>query len=210
MTAKGIAFFMLLGSLISNPLFGQNTVYPLVHDEVHHVPIFENDQIRVLDVRASNGDTTDLHQHCNPILYITIKGATVSLKEPNGEWKQVVLPTNWIGQDIYKNDSCFVHQFAVASEEGLQIVAVEALSNTNFDFLPVKPVYQDEGFSLYEVGIAQLVEVIEYDIPIILIESTCADHCKLQVTTSRELSSKSLKENRAYAVSYLKSVLEKF
>ena len=200
MAALRIVFFVVFDFLIWNPLYGQDDAYVPVYEETHHAPIFHNDQIRVLNVRASGGDTTAFHRHCNPILYITLEGTTVSLKEPAQSWKSAKIPAGWIGHDIYKSDSCFVHGFAIPDKGRLHIVAIEVLKNT--DVIPISsiPIYNEGGFSVYKIELAQLPEVVKVSTPIILAETFCSGECKAKVIDSSKLSKVLLKEYRAYAV----------
>jgi hypothetical protein len=204
MNARRFTFFLTLIYSIWNPLCGQSSAYTLVHEEDHHIPIFQNDQIRVLNVRASQGDTTAFHRHCNPILYITLEGTTVSLKEPTTSWKKTELPSGWIGQDIYHSDSCFVHRFAIPGQGRLHIVAVEALKHTEEVSLSTDPIHSEEGFSVYEIGLSHLGEMIEVSIPIILVETSCNRECKVEVINSEKLSKELLQKHNAYAVFFKK------
>ncbi|MCZ4408825.1 hypothetical protein O3Q51_08405 [Cryomorphaceae bacterium 1068] len=201
--------FFLVITFSSNNAFSQSDKYPLVHKEEFHQSIFENDQLRVLNVRASNGDTTALHRHCNPILYLTLQGVTVSLEEPAQPWKNVKLPTGWIGQDIYKSDSCFVHRFAIPEEGRLHIVAVEALKNTDAISFSSDPIHNENGFSVYKIELAQLAEVARLSIPIILVESSCDEECSVEVVSSNMLSKRKLQKHTAYAV-FFKMIDVKF
>jgi hypothetical protein len=198
-TRMAIVFFLVI-TLSGINAFSQSDKYPLVHEEEFHRPIFENDQIRVLNVRASKGDTTALHQHCNPILYLTLEGTTVSLKEPSESWKSANLPTGWIGQDIYKSDSCFVHRFAIPEEGRLHIVAVEALKNTDVISFGFDPIHSENGFSVYKIELAQLAEVALTSIPVILVEFSCIGECNVEVVSSNKLSEWKLHKNTAYTV----------
>jgi len=206
MNALRIVFFLVLGSAICNSLHGQNTAYVPVHEEAYHVPIFENDQIRVLNVRASQGDTTAFHRHCNPILFITLEGTTVSLKEPTKSWIQAELPKGWIGQDIYQSDSCFAHRFAIPNKGRLHIVAVEALKKIENVALSSTPIHSEEGFSVYAIELSHLSEIEQISIPIILVEDVCEDECSVTVVSSGKLSNKLLKKHKAYAVFFEKKV----
>ncbi|MEM9050479.1 MAG: hypothetical protein AAGC47_00370 [Bacteroidota bacterium] len=175
--------------------------YPFVYRESHHQMIYEDSLMRVLDVFASNGDTTLFHQHCNPILYITIHGEEVGLLEPNGKWKHVPLPTDWIGHNIYSGDSCFVHKFTVSGETYLQILAVEAKRQ----FEPVKglgnPKY-DEDFVVYDWSNSDEIEKVNLDSPVLLVEKNCEGKCQVSVTSS--LENVVLENFKVYSVGFKK------
>lgn len=199
-----IVFFLLAMTLFAYSAHSQATHYPFVHQEFFHKPIFENDQMRVLNVLASQGDTTAFHKHCHPILYITVQGAWVSLKEPKGKWKEVQLPTGWIGQDIYAPDTCYVHQFSVIGEKDLHIVAIEALRDSkpqNFSFAPA---HREDGFTLFEIDLLHLPEIVRTAVPVILVETASEGQGKVDVIGSDQLTKKLLRQKNAYAVFFEK------
>jgi len=204
MTAHKFVFFLLTSSLMLSELQGQISTYPFVHEEIHHKPVFENPSLRVLNVSASKGDTTALHRHCHPILFITAKGATVSLREPQGEWVEAVLPTGWIGQEIYTPDTCYVHQFSVIGKKGLQIVAIEALSDSKPPLLSLEPAYREDGFTLFEIESSHLQEIASGSIPIILVENSDENQGKVEVVSSDHLTKKVMVQRSAYAVFFQK------
>ena len=206
-TRKAFVFFLLM-TLLCHTIYSQSEDYPFVHEEEFHQPIFENDQIRVLNVRASYGDTTAFHRHCNPILYVAIEGTTVSLKEPTNSWKKAELPKGWIGQDIFQSDSCFVHRFAIPVEGRLHIIAVEALKNTDEISLSSAPIHREEGFSVYKIELPQLGEIDQISIPIIMVESSCKGECKVEVIDSNKLSKELLQKQKAFVVFFENPDLE--
>ncbi len=137
-----------------------NDVLP-VYEEDHHVPIYENGAWRILNVTCDPMDTTDFHRHCHPILYLTLLGTHVSLQEPHSEWKQVILPTNWIGHDIYSIDSCYIHRFSVSGETGIHILAFEALSESVTSTKTGDIMYDDGGFSLIMLRREDISQALE-------------------------------------------------
>ncbi|MFT4770594.1 MAG: hypothetical protein ACI9CP_001164 [Cryomorphaceae bacterium] len=200
MIAQRLVLFLFVITVLQHSAFSQDSPYPFVHKEYFHEPIFENGQIRVLNVSASRGDTTAFHRHCYPILYITLKGTMVSLKEPSSKWKEVELPAGWIGHDLYQNDSCYVHRFAISGDGNLHIVAIEALEESEPISLGFAPTYMDEGFSVFEIDSSHLTEVTKSQIPIILIDRACSSKCKVKVIRSKKLSNRVLKKHKGYAV----------
>ncbi|RIW13609.1 hypothetical protein D0X99_15300 [Algoriphagus lacus] len=74
------AYFIFL-LLVQTPLWGQ----VLVHQEPRHRPVFENKEIRILDVLFPPGDTTQYHVHTTPSVFInfttTAVGSQVMGKE---------------------------------------------------------------------------------------------------------------------------------
>ena len=178
------------------------TKYPLVYQESFHQMIYEDSSMRVLDVFASAGDTTLFHQHCNPILYIAIHGEEIGLLQPNGSWKHVSLPTDWIGHNIYSSDSCFVHKFTVCGETYLQILAVEAKQ----EFEPVQGLDKakyDENFVVFDWSNPDTTENIHLNSSILLVEKNCERKCQVSVRNS--LENVVLENFNIYSVGYKNS-----
>lgn len=78
----------LLFLLIQTPLWGQVPV----HQEPRHHPIFENKEIRILNVLLPPGDTTLYHIHTTPSVFITFTtteiGSQLKGKEKNNSESQ--------------------------------------------------------------------------------------------------------------------------
>jgi len=132
------------------PAMGQ---HPDVHEESYHVPIFEWDCLRFLNVRANPGDTTAYHIHRNPICYITIHGSEVWLDDAGNDPRRVNLPDAWVGSDHYNNGDTLLHRFSVVGEDALFIIAVERMGpcESSYDKPVGDPFYSENGFSIYSV-----------------------------------------------------------
>ncbi|MEQ9402485.1 MAG: hypothetical protein RIM99_02765 [Cyclobacteriaceae bacterium] len=102
---------------------------PLVHQEPHHIPVFQNSHVRVMDVSAQAGDTTQFHIHKNDIAYFTIQGSSMWLQELGGEPRNVTLPTGWSGSDLTHSKTPLIHRFANVGDVKFQLIAVEVLSD---------------------------------------------------------------------------------
>lgn len=64
---QGVFLILLLLLFIQTSLYGQ----VLVHQEPRHHPVFENKEIRILNVIIPPGDTTLYHIHTTPSVFIT-------------------------------------------------------------------------------------------------------------------------------------------
>lgn len=106
---------------------------PPVHQEPHHVPIFQNRFIRILNVQAESGDTTLFHVHNKDIAYYTINGSNIWLQELNQPSKTVNLPTGWASSNVTHSVSPFVHRFANVGLDLFQLIAIEILSTKFID-----------------------------------------------------------------------------
>lgn len=134
--------------------------HPDVHEEPYHVPLYEWDCLRFLNVRAKPGDTTAYHVHRNPIIYLTMEGAEVWLDDVGKKPRVVPLPEGWVGSDAYGGTDTLLHRFAVRGEKELHILAVEF---TGICSLEVKkplaaPFYSDNGFAVYAVAWEEYME----------------------------------------------------
>jgi len=172
---------------------------PHVYEESHHELIYEDSLMRVLNVFAQKGDTTLFHIHCDPIVYITLHGTEVSLQQPNGIWKNVLLPTDWIGHDVYHIDSCFTHRFTVAGEGHLQILAIEAKTKFASQQSLNQIKYNDE-FRINELENFYN----STDLPIIFVEKNCDGKCDIKVIKINQIKRiENLSEHRMYSVEYV-------
>lgn len=142
---------------------------PLVHQEPHHVPIVETRYLRVLNVNAHRGDTTDYHVHKNDIAYATIKGSRLWLEEFNSEPRTMELPTGWFGSNITHTENPLIHRFANIGENDFQLIAVEILtekfSNRNFSQIGEK-LHENSRFSIQQMNKGML----KSEVPLVLIE----------------------------------------
>lgn len=127
--------------------------YPDVHEEPFHQPMYGWDCLRFLNVRAAPGDTTALHVHRNPILYLTVSGTEVWLDEPGQEPRVQALRTGWVGSHAHSANDTLVHRFAVTGPDPLHILAIERLEGcTRLDLPLEKPFYEGAGFAVYAIG----------------------------------------------------------
>lgn len=197
-TTTGSLFFLLLILCLASN--SQDTELPAVHEEAFHQPVFENDFLRVMAVSAANGDTTDFHRHCLPIVYITVQGTLVELNEPDESWKQVELPTGWIGHDLYDSNSCYTHRFAISGSQNLQIIAVEGLNYSGKPDIKANPIYEQGGFTVYQIELSNAEIVKALNVPVILVGESGNDQLALRVIDSKLLSKRLLENQLAYVV----------
>jgi hypothetical protein len=133
---------------------------PDVHEEPHHKPIFEYGSFRYLRVEAAPGDTTAMHNHRLPILYLNLLNTDVWLDDVGKTPRTVTLDQYWIGSNIYEFDNPLIHRFAVTGTNPVHIVAVErsfAESLAPFNACD-KPIYQMHSFMVCEFTMVDFVE----------------------------------------------------
>lgn len=128
--------------------------YPDVHQEPFHKPLLETGPFRYLNVSASPGDTTAMHSHRLPILYLCVSGSEVWLNEEGADQRRVNLPTGWIGSDMYSDSTVFNHRFAVIGDSGLHIIAVERMQRSEHGGLhfETEPIFAENGFVVYALS----------------------------------------------------------
>ena len=59
----------------------------LVHEEPRHRPVFQNKEIRILNVRVAPGDTSLYHMHTTPSFFIRLTN-TITGSQVQGEAKK--------------------------------------------------------------------------------------------------------------------------
>jgi len=188
-TLKALFFLALL---IFTAKTSQGQAYcPLFKEPFHHL-VFENEEFRVLHVIAEQGDTTDYHEHLNPICYISLKETKVALNEVNDHWVHSTIPKGWIGHDIYKKDSSFVHRFTLTGRSPMEIIAIEFKNNTSAHNLKIKPEYSAEGISIYKFDEQESLDTLD-PIPILKISPPKSpdDSHKITVGNAAAMSRKS-------------------
>jgi hypothetical protein len=116
-----IIFIVLFNIVECQDSFAQRPV----HQEPQHKPIFENEAIRVLELKFSPGDTSLFHLHDTPILYITLSDTKMWLQEKREDGRTVKLPSGWTGSDFYNSDTTLIHRIANVGDSVLHWIAVQ-------------------------------------------------------------------------------------
>ena len=57
-----------------------------VHEEPYHRPVFQNEYIRILDVQLMPGDTSRMHRHAIPSLFIHLSDTDVASQVMGQDW----------------------------------------------------------------------------------------------------------------------------
>src|SRR5215831_2244313 len=94
---KTIASMMLV-ILVLQPVIAQSPV-PLSEEPRHHLK-FENQYVRVYDVRVQAGDTTLYHTHSNDYIYVSIGKAALRAQVLGSEAVDLILKD---GETRYTN-----------------------------------------------------------------------------------------------------------
>ena len=69
--------------------------------------LFENEQVRLLEVRMAPGDHTEMHSHPGNLIY-TVSGGKVAFTAPSGEVAELEVPTGssiWMDATEHETDN---------------------------------------------------------------------------------------------------------
>ena len=125
-----------------------------MHEEPFHKPLHEEGIFKYLNVFSSPGDTTAMHSHRLPILYMCISGSEVWLDKEGADQRQVNLPTGCIGSDMYSDSTVFNNRIAVIGDSGLYTLTVERIEDFEHGGLQfaAEPIFAENGFEVYSLS----------------------------------------------------------
>ena len=98
-----------------------------VQQEPYHRPVYQDGEIRILEVKLAPGDTSLFHRHDHNIFYCTLHGTRMWLQKENGKSRVAKLPTGWMGDDTAYHINPLVHRIANIGRDSLSLLAVESL-----------------------------------------------------------------------------------
>jgi hypothetical protein len=106
----------------------------LVHEEPRHRPVFQNKEIRILNVRVAPGDTSLYHMHTTPSFFIRLT-KTITGSQVQGEAKKAGKSQS--GEIRFENlapPNNRVHRVWNADKDTFHVMDVELLmKNADFD-----------------------------------------------------------------------------
>ena len=110
----------------------------LVHEEPRHRPVFQNKEIRILNVRVAPGDTSLYHMHTTPSFFIRLTN-TITGSQVQGEAKKAGKSQS--GEIRFENlapPNNRVHRVWNADKDTFHVMDVELLmKKTDFDEKPM-------------------------------------------------------------------------
>jgi hypothetical protein len=110
----------------------------LVHEEPRHRPVFQNKEIRILNVRVAPGDTSLYHMHTTPSFFIRLTN-TITGSQVQGEAKKAGKSQS--GEIRFENlapPNNRVHRVWNADKDTFHVMDVELLmKNADFDKKPM-------------------------------------------------------------------------
>lgn len=115
------SLYIVVISLCSLASFAQ---IPVADEPLHHV-IFEDNQVRVLEIIALPGDTSLTHQHDYNYCYIAVKGGKLWLEDEGEKSREVNLPNHYCGGKSELENNPFIHRFANIDTSEVRFFTVE-------------------------------------------------------------------------------------
>ena len=85
---------------------------PVKVDPRHYKVVFDNQYVRILDVRQKPGDKSPMHSHPNHVVY-TLAGSTLKFTSSDGKTNTV---TNKAGQAVWRNAETHTVEIAGKTE----------------------------------------------------------------------------------------------
>jgi quercetin dioxygenase-like cupin family protein len=99
-----------------------------VSKEPRHVPVIENEYIRLLDVRLPPGDTTFYHIHSTPSLFIILTDTWTASQTQGEQWSRSKSATGQIWYRSFQPDS-LIHRVANIDSTIFHVNDIEILSS---------------------------------------------------------------------------------
>ncbi len=96
-----------------------------VHEEPLHHVIYEDEEIRILEIEAIPGDTSLVHRHDYNYCYIATQGGRLWLEDLGEQSREVNLPTHYAGGKFELSEGPFVHRFANIDTSNISFFTVE-------------------------------------------------------------------------------------
>ena len=97
---------------------------PVAEEALHHV-IYEDAEVRVLEIVAVPGDTAQMHQHDYNYCYIALEGGELWLEDLGEDSRTVSLPDHYCGGKFDLENNPFVHRFANIDTVDIRFFTVE-------------------------------------------------------------------------------------
>ena len=130
---------------------------PVAEEPLHHI-IYEDEEIRILEILAAPGDTSLMHQHDYNYSYIALSGGKMWLEDKGAEEREVNLPKHYIGGKANLSESPFVHRFANLDDHVIRFFTVESKAispnHSQVELISEEYKYQSEFFAVSILEIA--------------------------------------------------------
>ncbi len=148
-----LVIYFLISSL---NLFSQ---IPVAEEPLHYI-LYEDEEIRVLEIIALPGDTALLHQHDYNYCYIATQGGKMWLEDLGKESRKVLLPTHYAGGKFNLSEGPFTHRFANIDEHDIRFFTLEhklgKVSNTRLESLSHDFILDSDLFTIRKLQLNPL------------------------------------------------------
>jgi len=151
--------YLCLGIFLICIVQNTQSQIPVANEPLHYI-LYEDADIRVLEIVAMPGDTALMHQHDYSYCYIAIKGGKMWLEDLGKESRTVNLPTHYAGGKFDLITGPFTHRFANIDTSEIQFFTVEHKSGIASiplpSELPKENILESELFTIRKLEIAPL------------------------------------------------------
>lgn len=138
---------------------------PVAEEPLHHI-LYEDEEIRVLEIVALPGDTALMHQHDYNYCYIATQGGKMWLEDLGEESRAVSLPTHYAGGKFNLAEGPFTHRFANIDNKDIRFFTIEHKSGVASGIirkpLPADVILESDLFTIRKL---QLVPLSAMKIP---------------------------------------------
>ncbi len=122
--------FVLAGLLLSGLPLLANAVGVPVDQEIHHIPVFDNDRVRVYEVQLAPGESTDFHIHTVDQLSLVLAAPEGSNQIPGEAPVPQSAPTGTLIYSPYSRIGPFTHKIAAGQSGKVHVLGI-ALKGPN-------------------------------------------------------------------------------
>lgn len=122
-----LCFYNLIFILVLTNSLNVLNAQVLVHEEPRHRPVFENKEIRILNVLVAPGDTSQYHMHTTPSFFVRLSN-TITGSQVQGEAKKAGKAQ--IGEIRFENlapPNNRIHRVWNADKDTFHVMDVELL-----------------------------------------------------------------------------------
>ena len=137
-----------------------------VSREFHHKNIFENEYVRVLDVRIQPGDTTLFHIHSTPSLFIYFTNTAICTQIKGKEWTK---GKNAKGNASYRSfiNDTLVHRVSNCDSLAFHVNDIELLKafkpGDSIQPMPFNLLFNNEKAIAYRLNYSSLRKQVVHD-----------------------------------------------
>jgi len=95
-----------------------------VHKEPQHRQVFENEQVRILDVELPPGYVSLYHKHLLDLIYVTVSGSTVWAQPLNGQKRQATVNAGDLRFSSDNHDLPHIHRVGNIGDTPFRVIGV--------------------------------------------------------------------------------------